>query len=486
VKRIGILVVAYNAVSTLAAVLDRIPHDFRSRISDVLVFDDSSDDSTYLVGLGYQSLQPGLPLTVLRHPENLGYGGNQKAGYRWAIEHDLDIVVLLHADGQYAPEELPAMVGPLERGECDAVFGSRMMVPGGARAGGMPLYKFVGNKVLTALDNAMVGTELSEWHSGYRAYRVAALRDIPFESNSNGFDFDSEIIIQLHESGKRIVEIPIPTFYGGEISYVNGFKYARDTAAEVVRYRLHKMGFGSGETAFASPGYELKHGDDTSDARILAWLRGRPRLRILHVGSWDGSLSERIQKLGHEVTGVESEELGDVRGRVDRFLVADVDKGIPVDAGDGFDLVLLTDVLARVRRPEVVLADAHRVLGRGGTVVACVANFGHWYPRGRVVLGAFDYDRRGILDERHVRFFTRHSFEQLASVAGFHVRRREAVGPPLEVLRRGGRHPDAPAGRVGAIFQRIDGIGVTLRPTLFAYQFLFELSPMDPPVQATR
>jgi glycosyltransferase involved in cell wall biosynthesis len=485
-KKLGILVVAYNAVSTLATVLDRIPPDFRSRISDVLVCDDSSDDATYLVGLGYQSLETGLPLTVIRHPENLGYGGNQKAGYRWAIEHDLDIVVLLHADGQYAPEELPAMVGPIERGECDAVFGSRMMVPGGARAGGMPLYKFIGNKVLTALDNAMVGTELSEWHSGYRAYRVDALRDIPFESNSNGFDFDSEIIIQLHESGKRIVEIPIPTFYGGEISYVNGLKYARDTAGEVVRYRLHKMGFGTGETAFATPGYELKQGDDTSDGRILAWLRGRSSLRILHVGCWDGTLSERIQKLGHEVTGIETEELGEARGRVERLLVADLEAGIPANAGDGFDLVLLTDVLARVRRPEIVLADSHRVLAGGGSVIACVANFGHWYPRSRVLLGAFDYDRRGILDERHVRFFTRRSFEHLASVAGFRVRRREAVGPPVEVLRRGSRRADAPPGRVGELIQRIDGLGVALRPTVFAYQFLFELTSMDPPIKATR
>jgi hypothetical protein len=148
--------------------------------------------------------------------------------------------------------------------------------------------------------------------------------------------------------------------------------------------------------------------------------------------------------------------------------------------------VLLTDVLARVRRPEVVLADSHRVLAEGGSVMACVANFGHWYPRSRVLLGAFDYDRRGILDERHVRFFTRRSFEHLASVAGFHIRRREAVGPPVEVLRRGSRRADAPPGRVGDVIQRIDGLGVALRPTVFAYQFLFELTSMDPPIRATR
>jgi len=143
-KRIGILVVAYNAESTLAHVLDRIPRDFVPRIDEVLVGDDHSQDSTYLVGLGYQQQSVDLPLTVVRHPRNLGYGGNQKAGYRWAIENGLDIVVLLHGDGQYAPEILPDIVEPLELDKCDAVFGSRMMEPGAARRGGMPLYKTSG------------------------------------------------------------------------------------------------------------------------------------------------------------------------------------------------------------------------------------------------------------------------------------------------------------------------------------------------------
>src|SRR5919198_595450 len=215
-KRIGILVVAYNAASTLAQVLDRIPRDFVPRISEVLVGDDHSQDSTYLVGLGYQQQSHDLPLTVVRHPRNLGYGGNQKAGYRWAIESDLDIVVLLHGDGQYAPEILPEIVEPLDLDKCDAVLGSRMMEPGAARLGGMPLYKYVGNRILTRFENAVTGMDLSEWHSGYRAYTVDALRRIPFEQNSDGFDFDTQIILQLLESGQRILEIPIPTYYGEE------------------------------------------------------------------------------------------------------------------------------------------------------------------------------------------------------------------------------------------------------------------------------
>ena len=176
--RIGMLVVAYNAASTLASVLDRIPEGFRASIAHVIVADDASTDSTFLIGVGYRETFGDLPITVVRHDENLGYGGNQKWGYRWAMDHDLDVVVLLHGDGQYAPELLPDIVAPIVDGDADAVMGSRMLPPGSARAGGMPLYKFVGNRILTTVQNRLTGASLSEWHSGYRAYRVDALRQV--------------------------------------------------------------------------------------------------------------------------------------------------------------------------------------------------------------------------------------------------------------------------------------------------------------------
>src|SRR5688572_11414971 len=159
--RIGVLVVAYNAEDTLAAVLDRPPASFRRRVAHVLGSGDASRDSTREVGHAYQA-RSALPLTVIRHDHNLGYGGNQKSGYRWAIEHGLDIVVLLHGDGQYAPEVIDDIVAPLIDGHADAVFGSRMLTRGAARAGGMPLYKFAGNRILTFVENALAGLDLSE------------------------------------------------------------------------------------------------------------------------------------------------------------------------------------------------------------------------------------------------------------------------------------------------------------------------------------
>jgi glycosyltransferase involved in cell wall biosynthesis len=468
--RIGVLVVAYNASSTLAQVLDRIPHEVRTRLTDVLVCDDHSDDATYLVGLGYRQLCDDLPLTVVRHNRNLGYGGNQKAGYQWAIEHGLDIVVLLHGDGQYAPEYLPQILEPLERGEADAVLGSRMIEQGRALRGGMPRYKYLGNKVLTRVQNAVVGLELSEWHSGYRAYNVAALRDIPFVSNSDDFDFDTQIIIQLYESRKRIVEVPIPTYYGDEICHVNGMRYARDVVVDSMRYRLHKMGFGTGELAFASGAYELKTGPQTSHGRILSWLGRRPPSRILDLGCSDGQLGEHLRGLGHEVVGVDAVDHGGARERLDKFVVSDLNAGIPSSVGRGFDVVLAADVIEHVRHPKALLADARACLGGDGSIIASVPNFGHWYPRLRVAVGAFDYDRRGILDEGHVRFFTRRSFERLAGDAGLRVRRREGTTTPIEVV---GRHT-AQAHRRPPI-ERAQHAAVALRPTLFAYQFVYEL-----------
>lgn len=478
--RIGVVIVAYNAASTLANVLDRIPPDFRSRIEGIYIGDNNSEDSTYLVGLGYQQAVGDLPITVQRHPRNLGYGGNQQAGYRWAIEQGYDIVVLLHADGQYAPEFLPSIVKPLETGEADAVFGSRMMTPGAARKGGMPLYKLVGNTILTKMQNLVVGESLSEWHSGYRAYSVATLAEIPFEKISPDYNFDTQIVLQLHEARKRIVELPIPTFYGDEICYVNGMKYARQCAADVLRYRAHKMGLGSGELAFnTAPGpfddeLEGVHG------RVVSMFEHRPACRILDLGCGDGVLAARLRAAGHTVVGVDKVKHDGLGDRVDAFVEADLERGLPDDVGEGFDVILAVDVLGHVADPGAMLRDASARLRPGGTIYVGVANFGHWYPRLRVAAGRFDYDRRGILDRGHLRFFTRRSAERTFAAAGLGLRRAEAVGLPVKLLADRARGSATGAARLARGARALDQAAVAVSPSLFAYQYLFELQPTAP------
>ena len=470
--RVGILVVAYNAQSTLAATLDRIPAEVAAEVESVIVCDDASLDDTHEAALAYQRTHDKLPMHVVRHPVNLGYGGNQKAGYQLAADLGLDVVVLLHGDGQYAPEVMLDVLAPLLVNRADAVFGSRMMTRGAAREGGMPLYKYVGNKILTRYENAMTGADLSEWHSGYRAYRMSTLQRLPMDSYSNGFDFDTQIILGLIDVQARIKEVPIPTYYGDEICYVDGMKYAKDLFIHTTKYRLNKMGFGAKSVAVSEGAYEYKSDPLSSHGQLLSYLAERKGAEVLDLGCSDGMLSMQIRSLGHTVTGVDLEEHPKVHGRVDKFVQANLDFGLPSDLPASVDVVVCADVLEHVRQPEVLLEELAPRLTAGGAVLASIPNFGHWYPRFRTLLGVFDYDRRGILDRTHVRFFTRRSFERMARGAGYQVRRVGATGLPFDVADRGG------SGSVSAKLKPIRAIDralVKLRPQLFAYQFLYEL-----------
>jgi len=238
--RIGIFIIAYNAVNHLNKTISRIPKSVYDQVEEIFVIDDASQDNSYYAVLGYKHEFNIEKLTVHRNEKNQGYGGNQKVGYRYAIERGLDIVALVHGDGQYAPEALPQLLEPLISGEADMVFGSRMAVPGAALKGGMPMYKFLGNRILTFIQNRLSGLKLSEYHSGYRLYSTKALKNVPFESFTNNWHFDTQIILSLAERGFKIAERPIPTYYGDEICHVNGIPYAVHCVLTSLRFFLNK------------------------------------------------------------------------------------------------------------------------------------------------------------------------------------------------------------------------------------------------------
>jgi len=467
--KVGVLVVAYNAESTLHWVLDRIPLSLRTHLCEVLVMDDHSTDSTFEVAHSYVAAGSDVPLTIVRHDRNLGYGGNQKAGYRYAIDHGWDVVVLLHGDGQYAPEKMGDLLAPITDGDADAVFGSRMLDRGGALRGGMPKYKYVGNRILTTAQNAITGARLSEWHSGYRAYRVAALAELPFGANSDDFDFDTEIILQLLGARKQIVEVPIPTYYGDEISRVNGIAYARDIMIDTMRHRLGELGFGRGDLGHKVEPYEYKPSANSSHALVLDLVPLGAPLRILDVGCGPGWVAAELRRRGHHVTGVDLIAHEGIADRTDRFFSADVEHGLPDEVGSGFDVIIAADVIEHVRNPDELLADLAGRLGPHGLIIASVPNFAHWYPRLRVAAGLFDYDQRGILDRTHVRFFTRRSFRRVLANTGLATASEVYAGLPLDVL--------GVEGASGRVVGAVDGLGRRLWPTLFAYQFVVALQP---------
>jgi glycosyltransferase involved in cell wall biosynthesis len=239
--RVLILVLSYNAEEFIAKVISRIPdqaltssrHD-----SNILILDDHSSDSTFKIAKALEE-NPKYrgKLNAIRNQKNMGYGGNQKIGYKFAIENNFDIVILLHGDGQYSPEEIPKLIEPIIQDRAEVVLGSRMINKLDALKGGMPKYKWIGNIVLTKLQNLILQTKFSEFHTGYRVYAVPLLKAIDFQANSDDFNFDTQIILQC--IGKKAIfeELPIPTFYGNEISRVNGIKYGIQILRDSLRAR---------------------------------------------------------------------------------------------------------------------------------------------------------------------------------------------------------------------------------------------------------
>jgi glycosyltransferase involved in cell wall biosynthesis len=237
-KKILIFILTYNHENTVISVLDRIPKEIWDKATEILVADDESKDNTKELVLDYKKKNNLSNLTVIKHEENKGYGGNQKFCYNYGIEKGYDIAVMVHGDGQYAPEEIPNLLEPLEHNLADFVFGSRMT--GHPIKGGMPIYKFFGNKVLTTIENLFLRTNLSEFHSGFRLYSLDALKQIPFNKLSDDYYFDSEIILQLVLAKKRIAEKTIPTHYGNEICYVNSVPYGLSILKMLGEFTLHK------------------------------------------------------------------------------------------------------------------------------------------------------------------------------------------------------------------------------------------------------
>ena len=437
-KRIGILIVSYNAVTTIAKVLKRIPENVWKNVEEVVIFDDASHDHTYELALGMKMLTGLDKLTVIKNDSNLGYGGNQKLGYKYFIDKGFDVVVLLHGDGQYAPEILSHLYAPLVSGEAEAVFGSRMMDEyGGAIKGGMPLYKFLGNKILTYFENSVLGLKLTEFHSGYRAYSLAALRQINFNDMTDVFHFDTQIIIKLHHQGFRIKEVPIPTYYGNEICYVNGMKYAKDVFNSVIRYkRTIKSLVCYPEYKEYFVHYPIKESKHSSHYYFLLWT-GKQQ-EVLDIGCGEGFFAEKLVEQGNRVDGVDVLSQPRHRKLLGKYIQADLDQGLgqalPALADDHFDRVLLQDVLEHVRNPHKLLTDSHQLLKPHGLLLVSVPNVANISVRLSLLFGNFEYTDRGILDKTHLRFFTRKSARRMLEHAGYEVVAQKVTVIPVELV----------------------------------------------------
>lgn len=228
---------AYNAGATIERVFSRIPSQAKERIRRYVVVNDGSTDDTEAALSRLKTEYDNL--VVLEHPQNKGYGAAEKTLLSYALSEHADVSIILHSDGQYSPEKIPELLAPFDNDTADLVQGSRML-NGGAYKGGMPLYKLISNKCLTAVENLAFGMKLAEYHSGYMLYSRRTIESIPFQKLSDSFDFDLEMIVMAHVKGLRITEIAIPTIYADEVSHLKPVQYGLRVLSIVWAYRRGK------------------------------------------------------------------------------------------------------------------------------------------------------------------------------------------------------------------------------------------------------
>ena len=476
-QKVLIFIVTYNADTTISKVLSRIPselfHDQDIQV-EVLIIDDGSTDNTIAECHAYNRHNHEVPLTILVNPQNLGYGANQKLGYQYAIDRGFDVVCLLHGDGQYAPEELPRLLLPLLNGECEAVFGSRMMESGSALKGGMPHYKYYGNKILTWLQNKIVGTNLSEYHSGYRLYSVSALKSLPFEYNSNVFDFDTDIIIQLHHAGCRIQEIPIPTFYGDEVCNVNGIPYAYNILSSCIASRIQSLSLFYNrkfDLHVANEQYQPKFDFFSSHSLALKAVKANDRILVFGCGSAAlvapfANKGCRLSVLDRYIS-LELEALSEHSAAVN---LNEFDSG-DLPAAPPYNVILALDIIEHLASPESFLEHLRQTRClQGSRLILTTPNITYLPLRLMFLCGFFNYGKRGILDRTHTRLFTFSSLRRLLRQAGFNVISTQGIPAPFPLAF--GRQS-----WIGKALLTINQIMARLWPGVFAYQIFCEAAP---------
>jgi glycosyltransferase involved in cell wall biosynthesis len=473
--RVLVFIVAYYAETTILKVLERIP-PLQGYDVEVLIIDDCSSDATFAHSERLRSSGAyGHKLTVLANPSNQGYGGNQKLGYHYAIEKGFDLVVLLHGDGQYAPEMLPDLLGPLARNEADVVLGSRMLTPGGARKGGMPLYKRIGNRILTGYQNLVLRSNLTEFHTGYKAYTVDVLRRIPFELNSNVFHFDTEIIIQFLRVRARIREIPIPTHYGDEICRVNGLRYARDvvnasTVALLQDYGLvYRRNFDVESIQPDNKHYLPKL--DFLSTHSAAIAEVPPESTVMDIGCGPGHLCAALHAKRCRVIGVDQFAPANP-SNFDEFHATNLDVAPFRRTLNDVQVVLLLDIIEHLVSPEKLCAELrrHAQANPDLKIVISTGNIGFCVTRLMLLFGQFNYNKRGILDLTHTRLFTFASLRRLLKETGFVIEKEIGIPAPIPLVVKN------PFWR--NLLMRTQALAIKVSRGLFAYQMFMVVRPL--------
>lgn len=473
-EKILIFFPAYNAEKTIQNVLSAIPLNISDFNYEILILDDCSQDETFKTALAHKEELNHLNINILRNPENQGYGGNQKIGLHYAIKNQFNILVVFPPDGKYSLAHIQLLMDIFKDSKVDILLGSRINPDLRPIKNGMPALRYLGVKVLTGFQNIILRTQFSDLHSCFRAYRVKALRNIPYELNTNDYHFDTEIFIQFLLKKLLIKEIPIPISYETGMSSERGLKYAWNVLLTTLTPIFHQISLfyeRKYDVQEGSSKYTLKTGFASSHQFAIDNVT--PGSNVLDIGCGDSLVGQELRKKNCYLESIDAEDPTD-KAKINKFTKMDLNTpNLPIDI-ERFDYILLLDVLEHLEEPEKFIYHLRaRANGKTPKFIVSVPNIGFFIMRFQLLMGRFSYGVRGILDLGHRRLFTFKTIYRLLDQAGFKIMQRKGLPAPFPLAI--GLNP------ISKLMIKLNELVIRILPKLFSYQIILIATPLPTP-----
>jgi 2-polyprenyl-3-methyl-5-hydroxy-6-metoxy-1,4-benzoquinol methylase len=413
--------------------------------------------------------ETGLPVRLLRDPRNSGYGGARRAAFEYALSRGFDYVIQMRGDGAHPPEALPDLLHAAVVGGERVVIASRLVDRVETWRAGMTLARVAAHALATGLQNRALGLALTDYHSSYRLYATSVLRGIPFQLNAADRRFETQILIQCRALGAPLCEVRVLPAWKEYAGGREGLAEVLRGSATAVDYRLHQLHLTRRPSFFVEQDvhYTFKRSPTGSHMQIVDAIR--PGSRVLDLGCSQGLLARPLLAKGARMVGVDAGPPERLAAELEGYYRRDLDQPLELPLGRAFDYVVVADVIEHLRNRTQLLRSARRFLKEDGRLIISTPNIALWFYRLSLLAGRFEYGPRGVLDETHVRLFTRASFRREVEKAGFQVVHERVTALPFEVVFQS-------TGRsrlIHAIAQAYHGLARAW-PTLFAYQFIIE------------
>ena len=478
-EKILILFPTYNAEKSIQEVLSAIPSNISDLNYEILILDDCSQDATFKIALAYKEKHNHLNINILRNRESQGYGGNQKIGFHYAIKNQFNTLVVFPPDGKYSLSHIQLLIEMFKDSGVDMVLGSRINTGLTAIKNRMPVVRYLGIRLLTGFQNIILGTQFSDLHSCFRAYRLKELKNIPFHLNTNDYHFDTEIFIQFLLKKLLIKEVHTPIYYESGLPSNRGLKYAWDVFITTLTPFFHQISLfyeRKYDVVEGNSKYSLKIGFASSHQYAINNISSGSK--VLDIGCGDSLVGQELRKKKCYLESIDAEDPTDKR-KINKFTKMNLNSpDLPIDI-EKFDYILLLDVLEHLEDPETFIYHLrNRAKGKTPKFIVSVPNIGFFIMRLQLLTGRFSYGIRGILDLGHRRLFTFKTIYRLLEQAGYKILLRKGLPAPFPLAI--GLNP------ISKFMIKLNELLIRILPKLFSYQIILVAVPLPTPEDLLR